>query len=124
MTALLEKRIRDAIDRVLQAKGYGRKLAGKPDFFVVYPAALKEKLDVKNMNSVYGFDPGWGWHHRGRFGSGVTGTGPYVGSYDSGTLIIDLLEERESTLIWRASAQTRVDLMLERFPRRASASPR
>ncbi len=135
--ALLEKRIREAIDRVLGAKGYERKLAGRPDFFVAYHVALREKLDVTTMNSVYGFDPGWGWHHRGLYGGGKTGTGPHVASYDSGSLIIDFLEAKESTLIWRGSAQTKVDptrdkertkieridavvdLMLKRFPRRA-----
>ncbi len=106
---LLEKRIREAVASELEARGYTRKLAGIPDFYVAYQVALKEKLRVLPNQTAYGFDPGWGWHHRGRFGSGPTGTGPYVKDAEAGSLILDMIQPEGSKLVWRGYVEAHVD---------------
>jgi hypothetical protein len=138
---LLEKRIREAVASQLETRGYTRKLAGTPDFYVAYQVALKGKLSVKPVPSVYGFDPGWGWHHRGQFGSGPTGTGPYVKDAEAGSLILDIIEPEGSKLVWRGYIEAHIDpdrdserkkierineafrLLFEPFPPRRRAIP-
>jgi len=140
-TALLEKRIREAVASELEARGYTQKLAGIPDFYVAYQVALKEKLKVSPHQSAYGFDPTWGWHHRGQFGSGPSGSGPYVKEAEAGSLILDIIQAEGSKLVWRGYVDAHIDpardterkkierineafrLLFEPFPPRRRSAP-
>lgn len=109
-TPLLEKRIREAILQELTVRGYEHKLAGVPDFYVAYYAALKEKLDTRSVGGAYGYDPAWGWDHESRNTSGSP-YGKKIGRvYEAGSLLLDLVDPKTSKLFWRASAQTRLNL--------------
>ena len=124
---LLDKRVRKAVETHLGAKGYTMVSTDTPDLYVAYHAALIGKVDVTTVNRHYGYGPGW----RGRGGS--IGTETHVREYEEGTLILDLIDAKTESLIWRGLAQAEVWVtstpeerekrineavrkMLERFP--------
>lgn len=100
---LLHKRIRTAIDTVLQQQGY-RKAGDAPDFYVQYYVAVKERMD-STRSSVY---------MGGATGGGGSGVGVSVGiplgaaTYEEGTLVIDFLEPTARKLVWRGSTTRRL----------------
>jgi hypothetical protein len=94
---ILETRVRAAVDRELSAKGFTKQEA-EPDAWVTYHAAVRRRIDMNTVRSDYGYGP-----HRG-----VSHT--WVHQYDEGTLIIDILDGKEKHLIWRGTAQGKVDL--------------
>jgi hypothetical protein len=97
--ALLESRIRTAVDEELAAKGFAKATSGSPDFLVGYHAAVRSRMDVYAMNDYYGYRHGWGW-----------GTSDvHVYQYEEGTLALDVVEPETKRLIWRGSAQAEVN---------------
>ena len=132
--ALLAKRIRDAVDDVLAAKGYLLS-ESDPDFLVGYHVSLDKRQSVQVLNDYYGYGPGWGY----RYGSAYRPMGyagppeTYVYEYEEGTLILDIVNPANRELMWRGSARDEVhfqstpeesearireavEAMLERFP--------
>lgn len=96
---LLESRVRNAVDEVLAAKGYRKKESGKRDFLVGYHAAIRTRMDVYSMNDYYGYRYGWGWRS----------TDFHVYQYEVGSLILDVVDGETKNLLWRGSAQAKVD---------------
>lgn len=98
--ALLDSRIRAAVESELAAKGYTRASSGKPDFQVTYHVSVEGKLDV---DTVYRDYPRGGYGRVGyrRGGWGYTET--RVREYDEGTLLIDVLHAGSGALLWRGS---------------------
>ena len=108
---------------------------------MAYQIALKAKLKVSPHQSAYGFDPTWGWHHRGQFGSGPSGSGPYVKEAEAGSLILDIIQPEGSKLVWRGYVEARINpardsegkkierineafrLLFEPFPPRRRSAP-
>lgn len=94
---LVDARLRGAVDRVLQARGYQARADAPPDFHVAYILTIEAKTDVRSIPVSYG----WGWW-------GVYGAETYVDQYEQGTLLIDVIDSGTNKLIWRGSAQARV----------------
>jgi hypothetical protein len=105
---LLQDRIRAAVDKNLQAKGYSKASNGKPDFLVGYFVNVQSKTDVSTVNSYYGYAPGWGYGGYG-YGYGYGGTTTQVYQYDQGTLVLDISNPVGKKLLWRGSATDVVD---------------
>lgn len=124
---LFRARVQRAVSAVLDARGFVRDVRGTPDFLVAHHAALAERMDVDQYIDldVYGYRT-WAQPMRTR---------QVISSYDQGTLILDVIDARTKTLVWRGYGETRVDLdgdsteraqlirevvaqMLERFPPR------
>ena len=82
---LLEKRIKNAANTELTAKGYQRQTTADPDLMVVYYVGVKGKLDVRAYG--YGY---WGGFY-----------GPDVRQYNEGTLILDFVDPESNELVWR-----------------------
>jgi hypothetical protein len=101
--SLLEGRVHSAVEDVLAKKGYTKIESGKPDFLVVYHAAITEKLDVQVVNDYYGYDPAWGWGYQ----PAGWGTRTYVNQYEEGSLILDIVRP-DNHLIWRSTAAAEV----------------
>jgi hypothetical protein len=104
---LFEKRVVQAVDAVLQARGYRLGQAGTPDFYVGYHTAVRERIDVWSMNSLYGYPPGWGWSHYYRPGYAWSYS-PRMITYEEGTLVLDIIDGESRQLIWRGSYQARL----------------
>lgn len=84
--SLMDKRIRRAVERELQAKGYEIIESGKADALLAYHVGVQQKVDV----STWGYRP---WHRR-----------TYVHRYKEGSLIVDVVDPRMKQLIWRGWA--------------------
>lgn len=124
---LLDKRIRDLVERQLATQGYDTSSTTTPDFMVSYHVALEKKLAVSTMNDYYGYRAGWGWSYGA--GTGRVVPESYVYEYEQGSLIIDIVNPRTHELMWRGAAQAEVKpgkgreqlaeavrRILERFP--------
>ena len=104
----LDKRIRDAVDGQLVAKGFLKDTAGNPDFLLRYLVTIQEKTDVRTIDTYYGgFTPIWcGGSVCYTTGFWVPQTVVYT--YEQGTLVLDILDAKIQTLIWRGSAEAEV----------------
>jgi hypothetical protein len=94
---LLERRVRDAVDRELAARGYIHPLTGPVDFFVAFHAGLRDRIDI-TQTAYHGRRPG--------FRREVA-----VDRYHEGTLVIDVIRPGETPgvenarLVWRGWAR-------------------
>jgi Domain of unknown function (DUF4136) len=92
---LVYKRVLDAINKDLQAKGFILKRTGQADFVVVAHAGVKEKMRLEQYNAA-----GYGWYH--------PWWGPYGGYtnisyYKEGTLVLDIVDFKNKELAWRGT---------------------
>ncbi len=95
---LVHKRIQAAIRTALDARGYRQAMEGKPDFEVTYHVAISRKLDAQTIYTGYGPYRGWG----------MGGTRTVVDEYEVGTLLIDVVSPATKAVIWRGTAQSRL----------------
>jgi hypothetical protein len=99
---LLERRIREAIDSHLEARGFRRvdDLA-EADFVVSFTLDSREKIRIQSGPSIGGPYFGYGiWYA----GSSLTAT-----SYTEGTLAIDVFDGRSQLAVWHGWASKRID---------------
>lgn len=90
--AVIDAPVRAAVERVLGTKGYA-KTPGSPDFLVGYHGVVRSKIDVTTVDRTYGYR---------RVGIGSPRLD--VGTYDEGTLLIDVIDPATMKLLWRGSA--------------------
>jgi hypothetical protein len=118
--SLWDERVKEAVDKALQSKGW-QQVPDGGDVSVVAVGTTNEKRTLRTFYD--GFD-GWMW---GGFGDATT----YEDTYQVGTLIVDMFDTRTKKLIWRGSAsdvlstkpdknikelEKSVDKMFEHFP--------
>jgi hypothetical protein len=118
--SLWDERVKEAIDKALQSKGW-QQVPDGGDVSVVAVGTTNEKRTLRTFYD--GFD-GWIW---GGFGDATT----YEDTYQVGTLIVDMFDTTTKKLIWRGSAsdvvsskpdknvkelEKSVDKMFEHFP--------
>ena len=125
---LFEGRIRDAVDRDLQSKGWQQVLSGGDATLT----AVAVRKDQAEYNTFYnGLGPGWGW--RGWGGGGMATT--TVEHVPIGTLVVDIYDSSSKHLVWRGMAhdqlsdkpekntqklQKAVDKLFDKFPPKSS----
>lgn len=97
---LLNNRIHSAIDRKLASMAYRLVDNDKADFIVSYQTEVRQRLtsDGASSNISVGFG------NIGSFGAIGLGTGSTVRDEDEATLIIDILDAHNKTLLWRGSS--------------------
>ena len=88
---LVRKRVIDAVDRALSAKGLRPSDSDNSDLIVVVHAGVKERMQVTDWGSHGWYDPWWG-----PYGGRVD-----VSYYTEGTLVIDLVDASRNELVWR-----------------------
>ena len=98
-----DTRIREAVNRLLQEKGYIHTSEATPDFLVRYQYTLRRRIDSEGPAGGIGFGIG----SYGRHGGIAIGTGNTVSEYDEGTLVIDIVDSKSDTLLWRGSGTER-----------------
>ena len=106
---LIDNRIRAAIDDTLAARGYRKTGRDQADFHVAYQYAIRGKVGASNVQTSIGF--GFGTY--GRHGGIGVSTGPDYSSYDEGLLIIDILDAREGSTLWRGKGTRQVFMHTE-----------
>lgn len=104
---LLARRIRDSIERQLEARGY-RKLDDleAADFVVSFSVGTREKIQIHSSPMLGGGYYGYGgWYA----GSIVSAT-----SYTEGTLAIDVFDGSSHLAVWHGWASRRVNQTMDR----------
>jgi len=88
--SLVDNRIRAALTRELEARGFRYQPDGEPDFVIAYYARERERAEVEPVG--YGMPYRWRW-----------GWGPRVWTryYTQGSVIVDFIEPASNQLIWR-----------------------
>lgn len=115
---IVDERIRTNIDNQLAAKGFTKVDATTVDFLVNYSITAEDKIDIKTYNTYSGYGPGWGGGYYGRMGSpygyygmsygmGTMGVGTEtrVSEYQQGTFVLDVIDSKEDSLVWRGTAE-------------------
>jgi len=96
-TNLMDKRVRAAVEKELQAKGFAMETKADPDFLVTYYPVVHERRYRTTTHL------GWGWGYRpfyGRVGSSVS----EVHSYKEGTIVIEIVDFKSNQMIWQGAA--------------------
>lgn len=88
-----KKRILNAIDQQLQAKGLTK--SENPDLLVNIFTKSREQINVNQFNSGWGYGWGMGWNPY-MYGGQTT-----VSSSTEGTLYIDLIDAKKKELAWQ-----------------------
>lgn len=98
-----DARIRAAIQRRLEEKGFVFKPDQAADFLVRYQYTLRRRIDSAGTGGGIGFGIG----SYGRSGGIAIGTGNDVREVDEGTLVIDLVSAGSDALLWRGNGTER-----------------
>lgn len=112
--SVLQARVRLAVNRELEEKGFKRVDSGDADMLVNYLVTVEEKMTGQNVNDKYGYSPGTGWTQGERQGwswglGGYDAPSVPVTYYEEGSVIIDMIDPATKRLIWRGSARTVVN---------------
>ncbi|MGL5046842.1 MAG: DUF4136 domain-containing protein [Shewanella sp.] len=98
LDGLMDQRVRGAVNNELASKGMTLVAAKDADVLVNYLTKVDKKINVDTFNSHFGYNPyygpGWG---------GNMQTQTTVREYEVGTLVIDLVDNKATKLIWRGS---------------------
>ncbi|MDX1489614.1 MAG: DUF4136 domain-containing protein [Acidiferrobacterales bacterium] len=93
---LMEKRIRNAVEGELNAKGLSKREGGADLYVITHASSKTEKqIDVNRFGYA-----GYGWYGWDRWGP----TTVNVYEIPTGTLMVDLLDGRSNELVWRGIA--------------------
>ena len=96
---LLAKRVKEAVIKELETKGYTYSESDEVDFAVVAHAGTKERMQITDWGSYGWYSPWWG-----PYGGRVD-----VSQYTEGTLVIDIVDMQEREMAWRGLATGTVD---------------
>jgi len=90
--------VQGAVERGLAARGL-ELASGPADLLIHYHAVISDRMDVNR------FDRGFGY-------CGAADCPPEPVRYQAGTLVLDFIDSRTNTLVWRGWAQSSVEDML------------
>ena len=91
------ERLQNAVDRQMVRKGWASAPARQADLVIHFHARINQRLDLADVPS-------------GQVNED-SGGGPLV--YDAGTLLLDFVEPRSSTLVWRGWAEGSVEGVID-----------
>ena len=83
--------LQGAIEKMLAAKGYERAVTGQPDVLIHYHANVAQRVEVREVDSHYGYT----------YTDGMS----QVTEYEQGTLVVDLVDTRTNKVVWRGWSQ-------------------
>jgi len=93
--ALLDYRIRRAVDQVLKDKGFTKNNRETADFVVAYHLIFRRRMECST--ATFGFRTGWYDH----YGSIYSSTD--FRDYEESLIIIDIFDSKKDTLLWRGT---------------------
>jgi hypothetical protein len=91
--------VQGAVERGLAARGWELTSSGTPDLLIHYHATIRERIDVDRGAWVHGY------------GVAADCPPPTV-RYETGMLVLDFIDTRTNTLVWRGWAQNDVQDLL------------
>ena len=96
-TTLMDTRVRAAVAKELQAKGFMMETKADPDFLVTYYPVVQNRKVRTNVRT------GWGWGYRPFYG-GVSTTTSQVRNHKEGTIVIEIVDYKTNQMIWQGAA--------------------
>ncbi|HVY79457.1 MAG TPA: DUF4136 domain-containing protein [Steroidobacteraceae bacterium] len=102
-TTLVTRYLKDAVTREMLARGYTE--SAEPDLLINFRVASKDKIESYPGPAVGVGYGRWGWRN---WGWGVGYGGSDVRTVTEGSLTIDVVDRRQSALVWRGVAQGRL----------------
>ena len=96
-TTLMDKRVRAAVAKELQAKGFMMETKADPDFLVTYYPVVQNRKVRTTVRS------GWGWGYRPFYG-GVGVSSTRVRNHKEGTIVIEIVDYTTNQMIWQGAA--------------------
>jgi hypothetical protein len=92
--------VEGAIEKQMAARGFTLSpVSETPDVRIHYHASINRRIDVDQADGRYGY-------------SNDDSGGARVIEYEAGTLVVDIVDARTNTLIWRGWAQKSVEGVL------------
>ena len=104
--AIIEGRVKTAVNRALGAKGY-QEVDSNPDFQIAWHASIEQKQSLQTVGNNYGW--GYGWYGPGWGGMGMTTSTTYVNEWEEGTFVVGLFKPDSGDMIWWGSIQGELD---------------
>jgi hypothetical protein len=106
---LTDGRIQRALEASLAAKGLQKTddpLAA--DLLVSYHVNTKERLNITNYHSYFGYYPYFGYPYPYGHGYGYMGPSVDVDQYTAGTFVVDIINPTSKHLLWRGVSERRL----------------
>ena len=101
------QRILGAVKQTMKTKGYSE--SNNPDLLVHISAIIKNKKSVSSTSDAFGYGYG-GFYRPYGWAGGVTGYTTYdVYDYKDGSLIIDVADASNKTLLWEGIGNKEID---------------
>ena len=98
---VFKDRVQGAIENGLAARGFQLIAPGETaDLLIHYHAHISQRINVLHADRAYGCSQ--------------ADCPPDLEEYEAGTLVLDFVDARTNTLVWRGWAQTRVEDMLHK----------
>jgi hypothetical protein len=98
-TSLMDKRVRAAVEKELQAKGFVMETKADPDFLVTYYPVVQER----KYRTTTHVRMGMGWGYRPFYG-GMGVSTSQVHRYKEGTIVIEIVDFKTNQMIWQGAA--------------------
>ncbi|MBK5298846.1 MAG: DUF4136 domain-containing protein [Vicinamibacteria bacterium] len=89
-----DQRVRAQVERHLASQGFQKATSGVPDLLVRYHASITQKIDLSDID---------------REAADRADVDRRAFVYDAGTLVVDLVDARTNTLVWRGWAEGSFD---------------
>lgn len=104
---LLDSHIKKVVDAELSARGY-EKNTNAQDFLIRYHATVEEKEEVVRVNEYYHYPTHSGWQYTHHPSSWYGQSYQQVHEWTEGTLVLDIVEPTSESLMWRGTAEARL----------------
>jgi hypothetical protein len=95
---LFIERLQRAVERQMARKGWATAAGDQADLVIHFHARVDQRLELTDV------------HGAGRTNED-SGGGPVI--YDAGTLLLDVIERRSNTLVWRGWAEGSVEGVID-----------
>jgi len=95
---LMDRRVKNAVEKELTARSYVLEAKADPDFLVTYYPVYRERRYQTATHL------GWGWGYRPWYG-GVGTTMVQEHRYKEGTIVLEIVDFKTNQMVWRAAAE-------------------
>ena len=99
-------RVQGAVERQLAARGFERSTSATPDLLIHYHASITQRIDVNRVDREHGYCYGENCSVR-------------VFEFETGTLVLDMVDTRTNRVIWRGWVQDSLQGLLDNPDRMA-----
>jgi hypothetical protein len=107
---LNKKRILDAVEGELKAKGFTRKENGPDVLIDINIKAEKKQSATATTTGGYGYPGyGYGYGYAYGWGGGFSTTSIHYENYTDGTMFIDMIDAAKKQLVWQGRGTKTID---------------